>query len=327
MKQCLENTEVEDAEVNTMMVPAADRTAKLKAHHRKILWMHFANLFIGAWVLLTPLTFDYHDSAMVMNDLICGVWIMVFSALSFNPYRLWAPWVTAITGLWLSVAPLVFWAPEAVIYNNDTIAGILVITFALVAPGQPGAKLRNHGGSDKPEGWSYNPSSWTQRLPIITLGWTGFFASRYLTSYQLGYIDSAWDPFFGMGTENVLNSEVSRNWPVSDAGLGAFSYMLDAMMGYIGGENRWRTMPWAVILFGILIIPLGAVSLTLIILQPLVVGSWCSICLFTAVAMIIMIPCAFDEVLASAQYLLKTGKKRQFLLEGILAGRFYRWTN
>lgn len=278
-------------------------------HHKKILWMHFINLFLGAWLLMTPSTFEYNDSAMAMNDMVCGVWIMVFSALSFNPFRLWAPWATAFTGLWLSVAPLVFWAPEPLVYHNDTFVGILVIAFSLVAPGQPGHKLHEKEGPEIPPGWEYNPSSWTQRVPIITLGWIGFFASRYLTSYQLGYIDSAWDPFFGKGTENVLNSDVSKSWPVSDAGMGAFSYMLDAMMGYIGGQSRWRTMPWAVILFGILIIPLGGISITLIIMQPLLVGDWCSVCLFTAIAMLIMIPCVFDEVLASTQLLMKSRRE------------------
>lgn len=280
-----------------------------EAHHRSILWMHFVNVYLGAWLILNPATFIYDNFAMVVNDVVCGTLILIFSFLSFHPARLWAPWAVAFTGMWLTVAPVIFWAPDAHSYNNDTLVGILVMAFALVAPGQPGARLHEQQGPDVPPGWGYNPSSWTQRLPIITLGWLGFFASRYLASFQLGYIDSAWDPFFGKGTENVLNSELSKSWPVSDAGLGAFSYMLDAMMGYIGGENRWRTMPWAVILFGILIIPLGAISITLIILQPLVVGSWCSVCLFTAVAMLIMIPCAFDEVLASVQFL--AGSKKE----------------
>jgi hypothetical protein len=288
---------------------AEQRTFRHQAHHRKIVWMHFATFFLGVWLLTCPLTFVYKDEPMVINDLICGFLICLFSLLSVNPFRLWAPWGTTMVGLWLNVAPLIFWATEAFTYNNDTIVGILVIVFSLIAPGVPGIKLYEEEGPDIPPGWSVNPSSWIQRIPIILLGWIGFFAARYLTSYQLGYIHTAWDPFFSKGTENVLNSEVSKAWPVSDAGLGAFSYMLDAMMGYIGGENRWRTMPWAVIFFGILIIPLGAISITLIILQPLAVGSWCSICLFTAIVMLIMIPCTFDEVFASVLFLRKSKKE------------------
>jgi len=284
------------------------RKLSQKVHHRKIIWMHFINLFLGAWLITSPSVFSYDSQSMVLNDTICGFLICLFSLLSFDPFRLWAPWGAAITGLWLNVAPLIFWATEPAIYHNDTIIGIFVIAFALIAPGIPGIKLYEEDGPYVPPGWSYNPSSWLQRAPIITLGWIGFFAARYLAGYQLGYFNTAWDPFFDKGTENVLNSDVSKAWPVSDAGLGAFSYMLDAIMGYIGGENRWRTMPWAVIFFGVLIIPLGAISITLIILQPLAVGSWCSICLFTAIVMLMMIPCAFDEIFASLQF-LKSSKK------------------
>lgn len=55
------------------------------------------------------------------------------------------------------------------------------------------------GDGDVPPGWSYNPSTWTQRLPIIALALVGFLASRY----QLDHITNAWDPFFGNGTERV----------------------------------------------------------------------------------------------------------------------------
>jgi hypothetical protein len=193
------------------------------------------------------------------------------------------------------------------------LTGLLVITFSFLAPGMPGSRLYEEKGPDIPPSWTENPSSWLQRIPIIVLGWFGFFTSSYLAAYQLGYIDTVWDPVFGRGTIDVLDSDVSKAWPVSDAGLGAFSYMLDAIMGYIGGENRWRTMPWAVILFGILIIPLGAVSITLIILQPLAVGAWCFMCLLTAVAMLIMIPCTFDEVVASVMFLAQSRKEGKSL--------------
>jgi hypothetical protein len=98
-------------------------------------------------------------------------------------------------------------------------------------------------GPDTPPGWSYNPSDWIQRGPIIAMAFVGFFLSRYLAAYQLGHIAYPWDPFFGDDTRRVLDSEVSKAWPISDAGLGAVSYMLEALSGLMGGKNRWRTMP------------------------------------------------------------------------------------
>ena len=72
-----------------------------------------------------------------------------------------------------------------------------------------------------------------------------------------------------------LTSDVSRSFPIPDAGLGAVAYMVEFLMGFIGDKRRWRTMPWMVTFFGILVVPLGVVSVTLIILQPLAVGARC----------------------------------------------------
>lgn len=43
------------------------------------------------------------------------------------------------------------------------------------------------------------------RIMIVT-GFAGLLVSRYLAAFQLGYIDAIWDPFFGQGTRQVLNS-------------------------------------------------------------------------------------------------------------------------
>jgi hypothetical protein len=107
----------------------------------------------------------------------------------------------------------------------------------------------------------------------------------------------------------VLESDVSKAWPISDAGLGAVSYMLEALSGLMGGKNRWRTMPWMVLMFGVLVIPLGVVSIVLVVLQPVAVGAWCTLCLVTAAAMLIMIAPAVDEVVAMGQFL--SGAKRE----------------
>lgn len=164
-------------------------------------------------------------------------------------------------------------------------------------------------GPATPPGWSYNPSAWPQRAPIIALAFISFLAARYMAAYQLGYIHAAWDPFFGNQTERVLTSQVSRSWPVSDAGLGAMTYMIEVLMGFMGDQRRWRTMPWMVAGFGFVVVPLGIVSIVLVIMQPLAVGAWCSLCLFTAAAMLLMIPLSLDEVVAMIQFVAQ--KKRE----------------
>lgn len=154
-----------------------------------------------------------------------------------------------------------------------------------------------------PPGWSYNPSEWSERIPIVVLSVVGFVIASYMALFQLELIDTVWEPFFGDGTRDILTSEISEAFPIPDAALGAFGYLLDAVTGAIGGRKRWRTMPWIVVLFGLAVGPLGATSITLVMLQPIVVESWCTLCLATAVISIVMIGPALDETLASLQYL------------------------
>ncbi|MEP7347115.1 MAG: vitamin K epoxide reductase family protein, partial [Gemmatimonadaceae bacterium] len=176
-----------------------------------------------------------------------------------------------------------------------------------------------------PSGWTYNPSTWQQRAPILVLGFLTFFMSRYMSAFQLGHISSAWDPIFGNGTIQVLTSTVSKNFPISDAGLGAFVYLIEILSGFMGDTRRWRTMPWMVAIFGIAVVPLGIVSVVLIISQPVLVGAWCTFCLLSAFLMLIMVALSLDEVIAMLQFLVQThraGKSvwRTFWLGGNALG-------
>ena len=46
-----------------------------------------------------------------------------------------------------------------------------------------------------PPGWSYNPSSWSERLWMIGVALLGFALSGYLAWYQWGLLDHVWDLF------------------------------------------------------------------------------------------------------------------------------------
>jgi hypothetical protein len=169
-----------------------------------------------------------------------------------------------------------------------------------------------------PPDWTYNPSTWGQRLPVIALALGGCAVASYLAAYQWDVFDSVWEPFFGDGSETILNSRVSHVLPIPDAALGALGYLADALTGAIGGKDRWRRMPWIVIIFGLAIGPLGAVSILLVILQPVVYDSFCTLCLVSAAISLLMIPPAVDEVWASLQHL-----QRQRQLGRSLWGSFW----
>lgn len=273
------------------------------------IWTSFAISALGIWLLAAPKTFGFQVEELIWSDWISGALLILFGLWNRKGKSLFSPWAIGIVGIWLQFAPLVFWAPDAASYLNDTVIGALAIAFSLLIP-----KFSSEVNEELsiPPGWSYNPSAWAQRLPIALLVFTCWMISRYLAAFELGYIDIAWDPFFSNGTERVLTSNISRDFPVPDAGLGAFAYTLEFLSTCQGGKARWKTDPWLVLIFGILVIPVGFTSVCLIILQPLDVGTWCTLCLATAVCMLIAIPFALDEVAAALQH-LKHSKEKPFL--------------
>ncbi|WP_163269926.1 SPW repeat domain-containing protein [Chelativorans alearense] len=327
----------------------------MRMMHFDMLWVHFLNMLLGLWLATSPFVFgtfgadtfseavirvteerglwapSLRNSLTAWSDLLSGILIMGFSALALSPRLSWAPWANTAVGIWLLFAPLFFWAPSAAVYANDTIVGALVITFSILVPMMPGM---SHEGmmdeSDMPPGWTYCPSTYLQRLPIIALGAIGFVIARALAAYQLGHIDYVWEPFFSgegdrNGTEFIITSDVSRAWPIADGGLGATSYMFEILMGVMGGRSRWRTMPWMVLLFGIVVVPLGVISIYFIIIQPMMIGTYCTLCLAAALAMLIMIPFALDELVAMGQFQIANTRRgrpfwRSFFMGDALPG-------
>lgn len=329
--------------------PAAAAAAEraLAKHRDATQWTHLVNVALGAWLVVSPWTYGLFDpvaapvppaagrefaepqlrnSWLAWSEVGSGVLVMILAALSLRPGRGWAQWGVAAIGLWVMTAPLVFWTTSPAAYNLDTLIGTLLIVLAVMIPVQPGiswaARLSD---ADLPLGWTYSPSAFVQRVPIVALAFAGLFVSRYLAAYQLGHIDGLWDPFFDgrgalNGSEDVVSSWVSRDFPIPDAGVGAIAYILDILTGAIGGRARWRTMPWLVMIFGLLIIPLGAVSVGFIIIQPPLIGALCALCMFQAAITVLLIPYAIDEVLASGQYLWQSKRAGRSLWRTLLFG-------
>ncbi|PIS03404.1 MAG: vitamin K epoxide reductase [Chlamydiae bacterium CG10_big_fil_rev_8_21_14_0_10_42_34] len=164
-----------------------------------------------------------------------------------------------------------------------------------------------------PRPWDYNPSSWSQRLRIAAIAMIAVVIALYLGFYQWRLIPTVWDPIFGDGTKNVLDSEVSHQitgWiRLPDAILGVFAYVSDIVFALAGSERRWQDRPWLVILFGIDVIPLGIVSIILVVLQGIAVKFWCFLCLITALVSLILIVLAYDEVISSCIYLIEIKKR------------------
>ncbi len=310
------------------------RMMMMHQHHRQTLWIYWTLIALGFWLIAAPFSFGYdvpknwvepsggrgvwfsdelytalRAELMTWSDILSGLLLVVFGWRTLTAGRPVSQWACCFVGIWITFAPLLFWAPTAAAYLNGTIVGALVIALSILIPGMPGMIMYMQHGPDTPPGWSYNPSSWPQRWIMIVLAFMGWIVSRYLAMFQMGYIETAWDPFFGESTRKVLNSNMSHMWPISDGGLGALSYTFEFLMGWMGSPARWRTMPWMVAFFGILVIPLGLTHIFLVISQPVIVGHWCTMCLLAAAIMLPMIPLEFDEVIAMIQHMVKAKRR------------------
>jgi nucleoside-diphosphate-sugar epimerase len=282
-------------------------------------WPHFVNIALGSWLFTQPLLIHVQEPMLRWSEMALGALLMVFATVALSQRGTAARWVCAGIGTLVMAIPFLFNTDNAAAYLSDSLVGALIFGFAVCLKPEPGpSALAALTGPDIPPGWSYNPSAWTQRLPIIATALIGLFVARYLAGYQLGHIPAVWDPFFPgsptdpqNGTEEVITSALSKAFPVSDAALGGYTYLLEILTGLVGAKARWRTMPWLVVLFGLMIAPLGVTSIAFVIIQPIVIGTLSTVALIGAAAILIQIPYSLDELIATLQFVrrrIKAGR-------------------
>jgi nucleoside-diphosphate-sugar epimerase len=296
--------------------------------HRATRWTHFINIALACWLITQPPLIGIENSFHAWSEVAAGLALLVTATASLSWRFGIARWASAAIGMIIMALPILFVTPNAAAYLSSTLIGGVVFGLAVCARPEVGPSIiASRRSPEIPPDWSFNPSSWTQRLPVIALAIVGLLFSRYLAAYQMGHIDSVWEPFFAgnpadpqNGTEEIISSSVSKAWPVPDAAVGAFVYMLEVLTGIVGGRARWRTMPWLVLAFGLLIVPLGIFSVGFIIIQPIVIGTWSTLALIGAAAMLIQIPYSIDELAASMSFIRRRVKVGRSFLRVLLFG-------
>jgi len=273
----------------------------LERRHENTIWTRYATAALGLWMVAGLFTFPQQQTIIMLSDFVSGILLVVFGLLSLQEPRRWAPWATCLVGIWLQLAPVLFGAQMPHGYINDTLIGVLAIAFSVLIPGTPGLI---ESGPEVPSDWSYNPSSWVQRLPVIALSLFAWLITRFLAGYQYGYITSVSDPIFAQGTLSVLSAEISKGF----AAFASMLFTLQMLLACKGGSRRWHTMPWIVALYGLFVLAFGLLGSFTILIQPITHGFWCFWCLICCAMMLIMTTLAIDEVVATAQLLLQAGK-------------------
>ncbi len=129
----------EDAHQHEMS--QGDRKQMLRQHHRQTLWIYWTLPLLGLWLLLAPFNFGYLNPQlwvdpsggrgpwfaaesteqlrelrawlMTVSDVLSGFILLVFGWRTLTPNRPKSLWVCCFVGVWLTFAPILFWAPTA----------------------------------------------------------------------------------------------------------------------------------------------------------------------------------------------------------------------
>ena len=285
--------------------------ARRKNEHSAWRWAHMLNIGLGSWLLTQPLLLGVQEPGLRTSEMALGLLLMMAASIALAWRAVWARWLCAGVGAVVMAEPFLWATATAAAYLSDTLVGALIFGLAVCSKPEPGSSaVAALSGPTVPPGWSYNPSGWAQRLPIIVLALLGLYVSRYLAGYQLGYVPGLWEPFFEgsatdprNGTEEIVTSWISTAFPVSDAALGGYTYLLEILTGLVGSRRRWRTAPWLVLLFGLMIVPLGMTTILFIVIQPVLLGTWSTLALVGGAAVLLQIPYSLDELLATCQFL------------------------
>jgi hypothetical protein len=156
-----------------------------------------------------------------------------------------------------------------------------------VTPSEPRAAV--------PPGWDENPTSLRRRGLLAALAFAGLLVAGYLTLYQWGAW-AAWDPFFD--ATKILD----LTKPVPDALGGVAAYGTELVLLALGGRDRWRSLPWACLALGAVLAAGAAVSIGLIVVQPTVAGTWCTLCLVSAALSLALFFLGIGEARAAWQH-------------------------
>jgi uncharacterized membrane protein len=157
-------------------------------------------------------------------------------------------------------------------------------------------------GDRRPPGWSYNPSAWHERRFVVIAAAAGLAIALYLTLFQLGVVGEVFDPLFGPAASRaVLHSALAQRLPFPDAAAGAVAYVIEIVTAAVGGDDRWRTRGWLVLLYAATTLGLGLASTVLVMLQPLLARAWCTLCLLSALISVNLVGPALAEALATLQ--------------------------
>ena len=104
----------------------------------------------------------------------------------------------------------------------------------------------------------------------------------YLSLFQLGFLTSVWDPIFHTGSEEVLDSTISKSLPFPDALLGVVVYTFEIGLLIYDETHSFSLESRSGFWTAILTYGMAFASLGLIAVQAFFIHNFCFLCLMSA---------------------------------------------
>lgn len=145
-------------------------------HHAMTRWADWVLLGLGAWLLASPATLGYQTPALIWSDVASGLVVIALATLALWHGWAVAAWAAALPGVWLVLAPIVFWAREPAAYANDTLVGALLVAFAVLIPhgmdyGEPAQPTRPVDTARPAAAWWGVTYLWTLLAAALLGAW------------------------------------------------------------------------------------------------------------------------------------------------------------
>src|SRR4051812_5895844 len=102
-------------------------------HYGPYRWVQAPIACLALWLVVSPVTIGV-SGPLAWSDLASGVVSLALAVSALGRTRGWASWANAAVGVWLLLAPLVFWTSSPAGYLNDTLVGALLVAFAFLIP-------------------------------------------------------------------------------------------------------------------------------------------------------------------------------------------------
>jgi hypothetical protein len=99
-------------------------------------WQDWANLALGAWMIISPWVFGFADpnNVTALSAWVLGAAVIVFASIAAYIPQAWEEGVKVLLGLGLIASPWVLdFAAQPTATSNAVVVGVLVAAFALWA--------------------------------------------------------------------------------------------------------------------------------------------------------------------------------------------------